>query len=319
MISLTLTSDDWREVFKNRTMVMIGGPHRGGTTVLWEAIRTHPKVSDFGTERESGLDFSEGVFAHSVYPSYGVGDEFQRGNKMEGVGRYALADEFHVHRTAEHASVTVENQVKVLNKWGFLWDLTDKPILLEKSPVNAVVSTLLQALFNANNEGWKPQPPEFGGGESFVKFIFTTRDPMANAYAQQVMSFNKNEPLERLLQNWLAIHEYLEEDLPALQYVHRLRFEEFDADPVGETLKIWEWLGLERDEEAIKSVKSLVSQGQNAKYVINHCRKMKENPGFKDQYLQLADIYNERVLALNLGYDLKSKFWTCAFLDEPRA
>lgn len=316
MISLKLTSDDWKEIFKNRTLVMIGGPHRGGTTVLWDALRKHGKIADFGDERESGLDFSEGVFAQAVYPAHGVGNEFSREDQMDGVGRYALRPESYVHRTAEHETVTVENQIKVLNRWGYLWDLTDKPVLLEKSPVNAVMSTFLQALFNANNEAWKPTPPDFAGAESFVKFIFITRDPLANCYAHRKMSFNSKEPLERLLKNWLAVHEYLHQDIPGLQHVYRLNLEVFEQNPEEEVTKIWKWLGLEIDETALAEVKNLVQKGQNVKYVVEHCKMLTKNPKMMEGFLELADMYNDRVLALDLGYDLKSKYWTCEFLKE---
>ena len=50
----------------NHTFLHVGGPHRGGTTVLWRALRTHPQISGFADK--TGADLSEGIFLQSVYP-----------------------------------------------------------------------------------------------------------------------------------------------------------------------------------------------------------------------------------------------------------
>ena len=73
------TAEEWQEMLRNRTVVMVGGPHYGGTSILWESLGAHPKVSSFGSRRETGADHSEGIFVQSVYPRFGVGQEFSRG------------------------------------------------------------------------------------------------------------------------------------------------------------------------------------------------------------------------------------------------
>eukprot|EP01052_Picozoa_sp_SAG31_P022783 SAG31_NODE_1833_length_7137_cov_2.587667_1_plen_360_part_00 len=47
----------WAKVLSNRTVVFIGGPHRAGTTLLWQLLRTHPDILGFGY----GPDYSEGA------------------------------------------------------------------------------------------------------------------------------------------------------------------------------------------------------------------------------------------------------------------
>ena len=48
----------------NHTFLHVGGPHSGGTTVLWHALRTHPAISGFGDK--TGADLSEGIFLQRV-------------------------------------------------------------------------------------------------------------------------------------------------------------------------------------------------------------------------------------------------------------
>ena len=53
-----------------------GLQHRGGTTVLWNELRRHSEVDDFGEAFQSGVDYSEGTFLQNVYPRFGVGEEY---------------------------------------------------------------------------------------------------------------------------------------------------------------------------------------------------------------------------------------------------
>lgn len=61
-----------REV-ASHTFLFIGGPHRGGTTILWRCLREHPSISGF--QDRVGTDYSEGMFLQSVYPTFGIGQE----------------------------------------------------------------------------------------------------------------------------------------------------------------------------------------------------------------------------------------------------
>jgi hypothetical protein len=109
------------------------------------------------------------------------------GVQQTGLGRYALGKVEDVHWTEEHAKVTEYSQTRVLNRFGGYWDMS-KPVLVEKSPPNAILSRYFQATYNIGNKGaWTNTPEDgFGGGTSVARFIFVSRHPIANALAQQV-------------------------------------------------------------------------------------------------------------------------------------
>lgn len=44
------SASEWHGILSNKTLLLIGGPHRGGTTVLWKALDAHPDISGLGTE-----------------------------------------------------------------------------------------------------------------------------------------------------------------------------------------------------------------------------------------------------------------------------
>ena len=125
---LAKSGEEWRTMLPNKTIAMVGGPHRGGTTVLWDELRRHPDVADFGTTAETGVDWSEGTFLQvrmsnlisfenqsliasfqkireaicnvvavldfsfrqSIYPSFGVGQEFRKMGKVKFIGDSVL-------------------------------------------------------------------------------------------------------------------------------------------------------------------------------------------------------------------------------------
>ena len=185
--TLSISIEEWRSILPSKTIVLIGGPHRGGTTVLWDELRRHPDVGDFGTQFESGSDFSEGIFLQNVYPRFGVGNEFrslppafggstQEANRRStGLGKYALDPSVHLIET--HPSISADSQASVLNSWGYHWgkEGLEKPVLLEKSPPNLHLGRYLQGLLN------------LGLSTPVVRFIFISRHPLGNALAHRAL------------------------------------------------------------------------------------------------------------------------------------
>ncbi|CAN0235130.1 unnamed protein product, partial [Phaeothamnion confervicola] len=151
---LDLDDDAVLSEIAGHTFLFVGGPHRGGTTLLWKCLRAHPSVGGFPDR--VGADYSEGIFLQSVYPTFGIGGEAAhgahgkaaagRGMSTQGLGRYAFDPESHLTETSELA--TDEARTRLFNEWGFFWDLK-KPFLLEKSPPNMMISRFLQRLFTA--------------------------------------------------------------------------------------------------------------------------------------------------------------------------
>lgn len=283
----------------------------GGTTVLWETFRKHPMVSDFGNQRESGLDYSEGIFTQDVYPRFSIGFERTRGEReMVGLGRFALASEEKVHWTYDHPKVTPANQARLLNRFGWYWDL-DKEFLLEKSPTNAVLSTFLQSLLNLGNAGWNSDLENFGSVNSVVKFIFISRDPWANSYAHKALT-GVNGKMEELLENWLKVHEYMEADTSKLQFVKVIKLEDFEKTPASIISELWDWVGLPGPFDKHAALASAnVKPSQNQKYVAKHCRLLRQ-PSAMDHFQYIVKRLNDRVKALKLvDYDLNSSLWNC--------
>jgi len=157
------------QLLRSHTIISLGGPHRGGTTLLWRLIGLHASVSSFGTRLPT--DFSEGSFLQTVLPTFGVGDDDAtcmrsgRVKRMAGVGRYALSPAAHL--TEDSPLNTAANRRKLLAQWSVHWDLT-KRHLLEKTPTNMLTSRLLQSLLGPK-----------------ITFLFITRHPLAVALAER--------------------------------------------------------------------------------------------------------------------------------------
>lgn len=67
---LAYSAEEWTEILEggNKTIVLMGGPHRGGTTLLWSIVREHPDISHFGDQKQSGIDHSEGEYCKPPPP-----------------------------------------------------------------------------------------------------------------------------------------------------------------------------------------------------------------------------------------------------------
>ena len=63
-------------LLREHHFVLMGGPHRGGTTLLWRLLAEHPLVSAFAENADT--DYGEGAFLQTVLPRFGVGDEAMR-------------------------------------------------------------------------------------------------------------------------------------------------------------------------------------------------------------------------------------------------
>ena len=132
---LSLSSREWAKILPRKTIVVIGGHHRAGTTLLWSLMQQHPAIGGFGAQRITGSDYSEGVFlSNGVLPTFGVGRERLAQKPAEsihndteslfGAGTYALANRTLVHWTdkSKASLVTQARQTSLMNAWGYQWD-----------------------------------------------------------------------------------------------------------------------------------------------------------------------------------------------------
>ena len=305
---LELSSWDWQNLLKTRSVAFVGGQHRSGTTVIWRSIATHPEVAWFGEERECGLDFSEGSFAQDVFPKFGIGAEFSAssliaGTSTEGIGRYALGSPERILWTEERADA--ESQARVLNAFGYHWErksgpLENSKVFLEKSPPNVVLARYLQALVDMKDDSEKKeffQPP----ATSRARFIFVTRHPLANAASHQKFPGAKWLSTPSLVAHWLAVEHYADANAAHLQHVFRLKLETFAEKPRDTILALWAFLGLEADEERARVAAKRVNSDPNKKYREAYCTHLNTKQGYLDHF-NLVRAFNTRVS--QHGYDL---------------
>ena len=320
---------EWRKFIddNDKTILLIGGPHRSGTTILWEAIKAHPEVVGFGDRSETGVDYSEGVLFQEVYPRFGVGLEFKKNfgapkrvsgedaENGDGMGRYALAPG--VHWTKENHKELLEDAStlsKLLNRFAPYWDTTKSygsnglkraKVWVEKSPQNAVLSSFLEGLYNMQVKEDGSVEPNKKSERTVTKFLYVTRHPIANTYA--VDKFVKESmggyiDFEVMFRNYIQLHKYMKEDENAMDSPAMwAKLEDFTQDPTNILKGIFQFLEVSTDDEIIADILDSLGEiraNPNAKYNDMYCSE-----GIQE-YGNLAKKYEEEFKALNLGYEL---------------
>jgi hypothetical protein len=206
-------------------MVFMGGLHRSGTSFLARMLASHPAASGLtGTN----VPEDEGQHVQSVYDS---------ARMHGGPGEFAFDPEMHL--TEKTPSAVPASATALMAAWGPYWDLS-KRVLVEKSPPNIIKSRYLQALF------------------PHAHFVMIMRHPISVAGATAKWSKTNRHSL---VAHWLAAHEIMASDLPYLERVLTLRYEDVVADPAGEFGRVLGFLGL-----PAASTSEPVRTGVNEKY-----------------------------------------------------
>lgn len=318
----------WRQFIDDneRTILIIGGPHRSGTTLVWEGIKAHPDIIGFGNRFDTGVDYSEGVLMQDVYPRFGVGYEFSnfdksdskqgRSTREDGIGRYALVED--VHWTAENKKEKLQDPTslsRLLNRFGPHWDQNKKfgenglmkaKVWVEKSPQNAVLATFLEGLYNmpVNEDGTVDIDSAKKPKRSATKFIYVTRHPIANIYGTDKFvrdAMGGNIDFEILLKNYIALHKYMLMDEKVLEspvlWVH---LEDFTRHPKEVLAGVFQFLNVSADEAVVQQVLDNMPDisEPNAKYFKIWCEEGIAKNG------HLMQKYAEELKALDLGYKL---------------
>jgi Sulfotransferase family len=177
-------------------MVFIGGLHRSGTTPLARCLAAHPQVSGFtGT----GATEDEGQHLQTVYPpakAYG------------GPGRFAFDPAAHL---TEDSPLAGERSAAVLmEQWRPHWDL-DRPVLVEKSPPNLIMTRFLQQTF-----------PD-------ARFVMVVRHPVVVTLSTR--KWARRMTLGRLAEHWFQAHDLFLADAPRLRRLHVVKYEDLVAAP----------------------------------------------------------------------------------------
>jgi len=190
-------------------IVFVAGLHRSGTSALARSIAQHPDVS--GLEG-TGAKENEGQHIQTVYPP---------ARSHGGPGRFAHAEASHVTEASPLA--TAANADKMLSQWMPHWDL-GKPVLLEKSPPNLVMTRFLQALY------------------PHAYFVVVVRHPVVVTLSTQ--KWTRATPFASLMDHWFRAHDLFSEDARHVDRLHVLKYEDLVSAPESVLSGVGRFLGL---------------------------------------------------------------------------
>jgi hypothetical protein len=191
--------------------VFVCGLHRSGTTAL---ARDIGKLKDSTVFENTGAVMDEGQYLQDVYPPAFV---------YGGVGRFGFAHQSHLTESAH--LLTPANISRLRESWEKYWD-TDKSIRIEKTPSNLLMTRFLQAAF----------PNAY--------FVVVKRHPVPVSLATQKWS---RSSLHSLFEHWLHCHRIFEGDLPYLERVYELSYEDYIDNPTKYLEEIAKFVGTECD------------------------------------------------------------------------
>lgn len=256
----------------DRTLVFVGGLHRSGTTPLARCLAAHPQVSGFA---ETGEKEDEGQHLQTVYPP---------AHHYGGAGRFARTSLPHL--TEQSPLATPDNARHLVEEWAPYWDL-DRPVLVEKSPPNLVMTRFLQALY-----------PD-------ARFLMVVRHPVVVTLSTH--RWRKRTSHAKLLEHWFLAHDRFRADAPHLRHLCVIKYEELIADPTGTLARIGSFVGLDGSVPAssLQANRSDTYQRQWAAMVGARA------PWRRLAVARLLDRYEER--AREYGYSLHDLSWTRPF------
>eukprot|EP00746_Dinoflagellata_sp_MGD_P165079 gnl/MRDRNA2_/MRDRNA2_94157_c0_seq1.p1 gnl/MRDRNA2_/MRDRNA2_94157_c0~~gnl/MRDRNA2_/MRDRNA2_94157_c0_seq1.p1 ORF type:complete len:441 (+),score=80.17 gnl/MRDRNA2_/MRDRNA2_94157_c0_seq1:76-1398(+) len=315
--------DALHDFMRKRIILMLGGPHRGGTTVLWDALSYHPNISGFAFKHK--LDrrrahkfeetFGEGIFLQTVYPKFGLDHKYHplkiwkhwflgklgmSEGLQEGIGRYAFHPDHHM--TEDNPLVNEIARARLWGNWHWLWD-TSQPVLMEKSPSNMMITRFLHALWG------KGLPKE----SSPARFIMMTRHPLAVALATKRAGPHtvRDLTIYDLVHHWLHAEETMESDLKMLPKGHwlTLKLETFTDHPADTLRVLYKFLGLPEDAEALSQAEQLVELEPNGLYEEQWCRLVRTDRNAWAEHRGIIKKLGERIK--KIGYDMDHFLRNC--------
>lgn len=219
-----------RLLTSDHRFIFVCGLHRSGTSILFRCLRDHPKISGFN---KTGVPKDEGIYLQSLYP--------QPHGYLGRAGSFGFDQQEHLTEASSLISETSQQQL--LADWGQHWNL-EKPFLLEKSPPHLIKMRFLQAIF----------PQSY--------FIIVLRHPLAVSYATRRWYRHFKIywiRLARVLAHWLHCYELGWSDLPHLNRIFVLHYEEFVLQPEHWLTTMCDFLGIDHFKST-QQVKSSINQ-----------------------------------------------------------
>jgi Sulfotransferase family len=243
-------------------LVFVGGLHRSGTTPLARCLAAHPQVSGFSG---TGVEEDEGQHLQDVYPparAYG------------GPGRFALDPA--AHPTENSPLLTPDTADRLLARWRPHWDLS-RPVLVEKSPPNLVMSRFLQAAFGD------------------ARFVMVFRHPVIVSLSTR--KWARLRSLRALLDHWFAAHRTFESDAAQLRRLLVVKYEHLVAEPAGTLAGIAEFLELDGEIPA-----GGIDTRRSATYERQWAELAGGGPWRRERFRSLCRRY--QAAAAHFGYSL---------------
>lgn len=245
---------------EEHTLLFVGGLHRSGTTPLSRVLGDHPQV---GPLRGTGVAKNEGQHLQEVYrPAIDHG----------GPGRFAT--QVGAHLTEDSPLATPESARSLWAAWSPYWNLR-RPVLLEKSPPNLLMTRFLARVFPGSRQ------------------LLILRHPVVVAFATS--KWMDGEAPAELVEHWLRAHELLREDLARLDTAAVITYEGLVRRPEETLARVGAWLGLDGPVPTGR-----LDAARSAPYTEAWREMASADPAARAEVL---DRFSERAAAF--GYDLE--------------
>jgi hypothetical protein len=273
----------------NHKYVFVCGMPRSGTSLLGRNIG---RLLDCTDLKNTGTIEDEGQYVQDVYP---IAYEFG------GAGRFGFDPQ--THRTESSTLLTGENIARLKASWSRYWDAT-KPIRVEKTPGNLLMTRFLQAAF----------PNSY--------FVVIRRHPVPVAMASQKWKVNVTS-LDNLFRHWLHCHGVFEADRKYLRRLYELRYEDYVEKPEKYHEEIAAFIGTQVPEPPKEDTFRYVTQWRNPtglrvpekgmettsaihnqKYLQRWYKLLRKSP-FRSYYRHLVRKYDGEFA--RYGYSLKAE------------